>query len=191
MDHEGPALEVLLQRLANTPEEFLAEPKRAGKGTVDVAAVAADLCRLLGDDPAVDAIAALTRRASRNALCVSLILCWVYCDPWFRSHGLEAKALLAVLGAGARELAEHTPSRAFVEDPERREELARFALARLSLRPLGESKAQAEDRLTSLSAAERARVLAASRQAEARARAVRKALARKAAEESADKWTRE
>jgi hypothetical protein len=79
----------------------------------------------------------------------------------------------------------------FVTDPERREELARFSLARLGFRPQGETRAQAEDRLSSLSAAERARVLTAARAAEERARAVREALARKAAEESADKYTRE
>ena len=79
----------------------------------------------------------------------------------------------------------------FVTDVERREELARFALARLGFRPQTETRAQAEDRLSSLSAAERARVLSAARVAEERARAVREALARKAAEESADKYTRE
>jgi hypothetical protein len=83
------------------------------------------------------------------------------------------------------------PVEKFVSDAERREELARFCLARLGFRPFGETKPQAEDRLTSLSAAERARVLQASRKAEARAREVREALARKAAEESADKYTRE
>lgn len=191
MEVEGPALELLLQRLADTPEEFLAEPKQGKKGEVDVLAVAADLCRLLGAEPDAADLHELTRHGNRNALSTSLLLCWVFADPWFRLRTLSAKPLLSALGEGARELAKHTPHKRFVEDVERREELARFALARVNLRPLGESKAQAEDRLTSLSAAERARVLAASRAAEARARAVREALARKAAEESADKWTRE
>jgi hypothetical protein len=77
------------------------------------------------------------------------------------------------------------------EDAERREELARLTLARLGLRPAGESAAQAQDRFTSISSIERARILKASQQAEQRARALREALAKKAAEESADKWTRE
>ena len=59
------------------------------------------------------------------------------------------------------------------------------------LRPAGESVAQAQDRLTALSSIERNRLLAASRAAEERSRAIREALARKAAQESADKYTRE
>jgi hypothetical protein len=74
---------------------------------------------------------------------------------------------------------------------ERREELARLTLARLGLRPEGESEAEATDRLSALSATERYRLVQASREAEARARKVRKALMRKQAKEAADKWTRE
>ena len=47
------------------------------------------------------------------------------------------------------------------------------------------------DRLLAQHTAANWRLLDASRAAEARARAIREALARKAAEESADKWTRE
>jgi hypothetical protein len=45
--------------------------------------------------------------------------------------------------------------------------------------------------LITLNSTERARVMKAARVAEERARQVREALIRKAAEESADKWTRE
>jgi hypothetical protein len=79
----------------------------------------------------------------------------------------------------------------FVTDPDRREELARVALARLGFRPAGETLAQAQDRLTTLNSAERARVMKAAQIAEQRARQIREELVRKAAEESADKWTRE
>jgi len=78
-----------------------------------------------------------------------------------------------------------------VQDPDRREELARVLLAHLGYRPAGETEAQASDRLSRISGTERQRLLAASRAAEERARAIREALAKKAAEESADKWTRE
>jgi hypothetical protein len=64
-------------------------------------------------------------------------------------------------------------------------------LARLDCRPEGETIAQATDRLSGLSGTERRRLLEASRASEQRARAIREALAKKAAEESADKWTRE
>lgn len=191
MDREGPELERLLQRLANTPADFLSEPKKGRKGWVDVTAVAADLCRDLGMEPTAQGLSQLARGATRNSLATSLLLCWLFADDWFRHNGADAQLVLTALGEGARDLAQQTASKKFVEDVERREELARFSLARLGLRPRGESKAQAEDRLTSLSAAERSRVLKAAREAEARSRAVREALARKAAEESADKWSRE
>ena len=79
----------------------------------------------------------------------------------------------------------------WVADPERREELSRLALHALDLRPAGESLAQAQDRLNTVSSAERARVIAAARAAEARAQAVREAMAKKAAEEAAAKVARE
>ena len=130
-------------------------------------------------------------RRERNRLSVALLLAWVLADPWFVVTSPPPGALFELLGEGARELAGVTPAGKFVAEPERREELVRYALARLGLRPAGETEAQAQDRLTTLSSAERVRVLTAAKAAEERARAIREALVRKAAEESADKWTRE
>jgi hypothetical protein len=79
----------------------------------------------------------------------------------------------------------------FVTDPERREELVRHCLAKLALRPRGETDEQANDRRTSLDSVERRRIIEATRAAEERAREVREALVRKAAEEAAAKATRE
>jgi len=59
------------------------------------------------------------------------------------------------------------------------------------VRPAGETAAQAQDRLAAVSSGERLRVIEAARLAEERAREIREALARKAAQEAADKWTRE
>jgi hypothetical protein len=194
MNLEGPQLEALTRRLAETPEDFLAEPRLGGKGAVQVAAVVFDLCRLLGGAPPAAAVAGFAPgdpRQDRNRLGVVLLLAWLLAEPWFRDHPPAQPELLALLDEGARELAAQTPSGKFLLDPDRREELVRYALARLGLRPAGETIPQAQDRLTTLSAAERARVMNASRAAEQRARAIREALQRKAAEESADKWTRE
>lgn len=194
MQQEGPPLETLIRRLAETPADFLAEPRIAAAGRVVVTAVAADLLRISSAAATSAELAPLAPRQperDRNRQAVVLLLCWLLHDDWFRAARPAKEALLDLLIAGSEELAAQTPSKKFVEDPERREELARFALARLGRRPLGESVAQAQDRLTSLSAAERERVLAASRAAEERARAIREALAKKAAQESADKWTRE
>src|SRR5688572_24877990 len=191
MSIEGPSLETLLLRIAGTPEEFLETPRHGRKGTVHVDAVVADLCRALGHEASSERLQRLVEKGSVKSLAVTLILCWLVAEESIDRGVLTADVLLDLLDTGAKELAEHTPSTAFLKDVERREELARFTLKRVGLRPKGEAEAQADDRLTSLSAAERARVLEASRAAEARARAVREALARKAAEESADKFSRE
>jgi hypothetical protein len=196
MNAEGPALEILLHRLAETPEDFLGEPSIGKSGKIHVAAVAADLCRALGCPLGADGLAAFAatgKDAEREAnfLRVVLVTAWLLYDPWFRATRPPRELIWNVLAVGTRELAEQTPSAKFPTDPDRREEMARFALARLGYRPRGESLAQAQDRLTSLSAVERARVLQASKDAEERARAVREALVKKAAEESADKYSRE
>jgi hypothetical protein len=119
------------------------------------------------------------------------VLGWLLADDWFVRTRPDMPTLLALLGTTAGELAEQNAAAKLITDPDRREELARVALARLGLRPAGETIAQAQDRLMTLSSAERQRVLRASRAAEERARAIREALARKAAQESADKYTRD
>ena len=194
MQAEGPLLETLTRRLAETPEDFLAEPRIGSSGRVHVAAVAGDLVRGLGANVEATDLAALEGedpRRDRNRLSVTLLLCWLLADEWFRQNRLPSGALLGLIGEGSAQLGAQVASRKFVTDPDRREELARFSLARLGYRPAGETIPQAQDRLTSLSSAERSRVLQASRAAEERARAIREALVRKAAEESADKFTRE
>src|SRR5262249_5083112 len=130
-------------------------------------------------------------RRDRNRLAITLLLCWLLADDWFRQHPQSAEPLLKLLAEAGAQLAGQVASQRFVRDPDRREELARLALARLGYRPAGESAAQAQDRLTSISSSERARVMQASRAAEERARAIREALMKKAAQESADKFTRE
>lgn len=194
MQKEGPPLESLTRRVAETPPDFLAEPRIGDSGRVHVAAVVNDLVRQLGGKPAPGKLTdfmGADRRADRNRLAMTLILCWMLADEWFRAARPDSQELLSLLCEEASELAGQFAAGKAVSDPDRREELVRLALARLGYRPLGETVAQAQDRLTTLSSIERARVLRASRAAEERARTIREALARKAAEESADKWTRE
>jgi hypothetical protein len=194
MKAEGPMLETLIRRLAETPEDFLAEPRIGSSGQVHVAAVVGDLIRALGaplESSDLATFEGADQRRDRNRLSISLLLCWLLADDWFRQNKLPSAALLELLSQGSEQLGAQVASRKFVTDPDRREELARFSLARLGFRPAGETVPQAQDRLTSLSSAERARVLQASRAAEERARAIREALVRKAAQESADKFTRE
>ena len=79
----------------------------------------------------------------------------------------------------------------FVDDPDRREELSRAALAALGLGRSGETEPQARDRRTTLDSVERHAVLQKTRAAEERARQVREAMARKAAREAAASYGRE
>jgi hypothetical protein len=187
-------LETLTRRLAETPEEFLAEPHIGSAGQVHTDAVVGDLFRMLGHEiRRTDLLpfGGTDRRTDRNRLAVTLVLSWLLADEWFVGTRPAAAAVATLLGPEATEMARHVPAGKLVTDPDRREELARFALARLGFRPAGETVAQAQDRLTTLSSAERQRVLRASRAAEERARKIREALVKKAAQESADKFTRE
>lgn len=193
MQNAGPPLETLLRRLADTPPDFLDAPRIGAAGEVRVAAVVNDL---LARGPGRASLQELQRFDSRSSddagrLRVALVLAWLLADDTFKPAGLERAALLRVLDITAAELAAQAPVAKYLHDPERREELVRVMLANVGLRPHGETLAQATDRLSALSATERARLLQASRAAEARARAIREALVKKAAEESADKWTRE
>src|SRR5690349_10153388 len=148
MDREGPMLETLTRRLAETPEEFLAEPRIGNAGQVHTGAVVGDLLRMLGHDVSAGDLtpfSASDNRRDRNRLGVTLVLAWLLADEWFVDARLPADALLTLLGTTAGELAEQIPSAKLVTDPDRREELTRVALARLGLRPSGESIAQAHD----------------------------------------------
>jgi hypothetical protein len=192
---EGPPLETLTRRLAECPADFLAEPRIGSAGVVQVAAVVGDLLMDLGCGPLSPEQARLFRGGAtpreRNRLRLVLVACWLLYEPWFNGRLNLAQPALALLSTGLSELADLVPVPRFVTDPDRREELARWCLAALDLRPAGESAAQTQDRLTALNSMERQRVIRAARQAEARARQVREAMAREAAKEASMKTMRE
>lgn len=210
MQHQGPPLERLTRRLAETPAEFRAEPRIGEQsvggpdivqvgivqvGVVQVAAVLRDVLDDLGLgfawSPADFEPFLRVTPGDRNRLALTLLVAWLLADPDLSKATLPPAGVRELLVETTGELAKRVAAQRFVDDPDRREELVRTVLAHLDLRPAGESLAQAQDRLTLLSTTERQRVLRAAQAAEKRARAVREALARKAAEESADKWTRE
>ncbi|MGE0488907.1 MAG: hypothetical protein AB7S38_06800 [Vulcanimicrobiota bacterium] len=190
----GPVLEGLTRRLAECPPDFLAEPRRAnGQGSVVVGAVVSDLLQRLGAEP-------LDREAmqgfvgddkSRNRLRITLVACWLLADPALLDYPELPDKALVWLEEGFQELAALVDPTLFVTDPDRREELARLCLDSLDLLPAGESRAQAQDRLTTLSSVERERVIQTARQAQERARLVREELARKQAAEAAAAWSNE
>ena len=187
MGTEGPILEALTHRLSECPEEFLLAPRIGDSGAISVIAIAHDHLRAMG------IAAPQILENSRDAAFLSLVsvAAWLLHDDWFLARADLAPKMERLLGAFLQPLSAAVPAKEFVTDPDRREELARFCLAQLGLRPQGETAAQAKDRLTALDSLERVRVLRDTQAAEARAQEVRKMMARRAAEEAAAKATRE
>ncbi|MCK6406682.1 MAG: hypothetical protein L6Q60_11790 [Rhodocyclaceae bacterium] len=194
MNKIGPPLEALLRRLADTPPDFLDEPRIGNTGQVFVPAVVNDLLAKIAQrlpQAGLEAFRGRDASTDRNRLLLVMIMVWLLADEWFADAQLPIAEVLGLLNQTARELALSTNAQKFIADPDRREELARLSLARLGFRPEGETPEQATDRLSALSVTERNRLLDASRAAEARAKAIREQLIKKQAEASADKWTRE
>lgn len=194
MERVGPSLETLTHRLAETPEDFLDEPLIGSTGRVSVSAVVNDLLLSYGARAPMQALEhfrGTNVHTDRNRLALVLIASWLLADAWFITARPAQGDVLRLFADTLPELASTTPAHKFIADADRREELVRTVLARLDYRPLGETVPQAADRLTSLSGTERRRLLAESRATERRAREIREALAKKAAQESADKWTRD
>lgn len=194
MNRTGPALEAVTRRLLDTPAEFLDEPRIGDIGMVSVPALVGDVLRLHGHAagaPWLDALQGSDGRMARNRLALAMIVAWLVADDWFIGQGLGQAELCALFDGVPAPLAEGTPAHRFVANAGPGEELVRVVLAHFGYRPAGETPEQAGDRLAAVSGAARRKLLAASREAEKRAREVREALARKAAEEAADKWTRD
>ena len=87
MTTEGPPLESLTRRLAETPADFLAEPRIGAAGTVNVAAVVSDTLRDIGGAPLpkelLVAFQPVNAKQNRNRLAAVLVGCWLLHDPWF------------------------------------------------------------------------------------------------------------
>lgn len=197
---EGPSLAALVHRLSECPGEFLLEPRveqQSGtfQGTVHADAVAADVITFMGGSLPAVADTKMLRRgrgtAPANHLKVSLVACWLLADQWFEGRRPCADAVLDLLVTRLAPLADVVPAADFVSDPDRREELVRVCLSAFGLRPSGEGVAEATDRLTALDSVERAKVVREAKRTEARARAIREAMAKKEAEEAAARYGRE
>lgn len=191
---EGPSLSVLLHRMSECPPIFLDEPRVGNDGRIHIAAVVADLIRLYVGDPewevAVEPWLAIDPK-QRNRLRLVSLACWLLSDDGIRSV-VEAPTLVySLLEDGLDGLAGIVEARRFTTSDERREELVRYCLYRLGLRPAGETEKQSEDRLATLNSVEQQRILHETEAAQRRAEEIRAALKRKAAQEAAAKVSRE
>jgi hypothetical protein len=182
----GPQLAVLLHRLAECPPDFLLSNE------IDITALTCDHFRALGiaipGPPERRSLAALP---SESQHLIPIVL-WLLRDDWFVARPQLAQASWRFLQSDAlTQLAKLASADTVINDPDRREEVVRLCLKGLGLVPEGESAVQAADRLTTLDSVERDRVIRQTRQAEARARKIREAMARKRAEEAAARYSRE
>ena len=194
MTEEGPILDRLTHRLAECPQDFLAEPVTGGRGEVHTAALVHDLILDLGGNWPGAAIAGSLSskdRNGRNRLRLVSVAAWLLYDDCFRASQQYAPQALKWLQNGLEELASLVAADQFVVDADRREELARLCLAALGLRPSGESLHQAEDRMKTLDSVERIRLIKATQDQQARAKKLREEMRRKEAEEAAAKVSRE
>ena len=194
MNLAGPQLETLTHRLSETPTDFLMEPKIGSYGVVFVPALVNDLLVRWHIPASLQQLERYQGRdvlAERNRLALLMIAVWLLADEWFVAAAITPEKFFKLFDEILPAMAAITPAHRFVQDPDRREELVRMILRTLDYRPANETVAIATDRLSALSSVEQKRLLAESRAAEKRSRAIREALIKKAAEESADKWTRE
>ena len=170
------------------------EPRVEGVGDIFVAALVNDFLRRrahTADASALRRFDVDNPRTERNRLALVAISVWLLGDEWFATPPIPFDLWWHLLDIALADLAQTAAAHRFVAEADRREELARVTLARLGFRPQDETQAQATDRLSAVSSVERKRLLTESQAAHERTRLVREALVRKAAQESADKWTRE
>jgi hypothetical protein len=192
----GPPLAEWLRWTAEMPPVFRADPATTTwdePSRVRVRAVVADLLETLtGETPEPRLLDAFTAADSsvreRNRLGWVLAAAHVLWHPALRAARLEAASAAKVRRFLVEELAALAavaPFDGLVGDEERREELVRRALRASAVELPGESASEREDRLKQVDSLERHRVLGEAADRERRAREVREAMAKKAAEEAA------
>ena len=189
----GPTIESLTRRLAECPQEFLAEPELRGKRSgVSVAAVVSDLLEDLGAPgrlPEKDAGGWEAARAQdRNLMRLTLVACWLCRDDFLREARTLSGPVKQWLSTGLRPMAELVAADLFVTDADRREELARSLLAALGALPQGETAHEAADRLKALSSVERAKVIRELRAKEEAARKLKEQMEAEAARQAASRY---
>ncbi|MGA1825687.1 MAG: hypothetical protein ACMUIP_13610 [bacterium] len=159
---EGPFLEKMTHRLSECPPEFLMDPVINSEGMIHADAVVLDLLRTLSGNffPLFTPCPFQSRNdGERNRLQLILVASWLLYDDWFLERSDLAEKIHRLLSKELDELATVVDAEQCVIDPDRREELARYCLHKLDLRPEGETEIHAQDRLTTLDSIERARIM--------------------------------
>ena len=194
-------LQELMRWMTEMPSAFRTQPESLPEGRTRVRAVVGDLFEtLLSERPSSELLDAFnptdTGSAERNRLRWVLAASHLLWHPAFRdapsaSAEVVRPRLERLFVQELATLASVVSFDALDQDEERREELIRRATTALGLSLAGESPNEAADRLKQVDSVERRRVLVAAAARERRARQVREAMAKKAAEEAAAKVSRE
>ena len=184
MTGDYPQLAALTHRLSETPAEFLQGD------VIDVTAIVCDQLRSMGADLPMSPATLFgnVNAAERGMLCLAA---WLLHDDWFIARRHLAVAMVDLFSQGFASLAEWVRPADVVKDADRCEEFVRVCLKKLKLQPQGETVEQAADRLNALDSVERVRVARQMRDAEARGRKIREAMASKAAQAAAARMSPE
>lgn len=191
-----PPLAEFLRWMNEPPAAFLGEPLGFPNGRIPVRAVVCDLHEtLFNERPDEWLLSAFTpdkkTKVEYNMHRWVLAACHLLWHPALRSETLPKIGFKKLLVQDLASLAAVAPANKLIDDEERREELVRKTLMALNLLLPGESRKEAEDRLTQVDSVERQRIVSEAAAKEKRTREVREAMIKKAAEEAAAKETRE
>lgn len=182
-------MEKLVRRLIDTPDVLLREPIIKTKGDLAVPAVVGDLLRFLQGDNSADwpDLQAFSSESGfdRNRLRLIVLVAYLLHDEWFSGKTHLVSPTLNLLKTELDGLAKRIEMPQFINIADRREELIRYCLSKLDLRPLGERQSQAKDRLHALDTIEAERVLQETKAAEEKARRLRAEIKRRLEEEEA------
>lgn len=190
----GPPLESLIKHLADCPPVFLRGLWPRDRDGIVTTAVFYDLLREITNwDESIlqQRINALFVAENKNLRESQQVAAWLFFHPWFRKFARTidmGEALLRLCSEDLPRLDPHVPSESLIRLEDRIEELARLALKKCGTTPEGESQSVAEDRLTAVSTLVREQL---AEKTASRARAIRKAMAEKAAREAANVYGRE
>jgi len=192
---DAPTLAELQRWMIEMPPAFAAEPEGFAGGHVRVYAVMSDLFETLfgtSDHELADLFRPAERGpVERNRLRLALAFAHLLSCPRLRRAGRSSRSLRGLLSQELPTLAAVAKTEELPSNEQLREELIRRTLRALGLGLHGESTAEFEDRLRQVDSVERHRLLREAAKRERRAREVREAMAKKAAQEAAAKVSRE
>jgi hypothetical protein len=205
-DDQLPPLADLVRWLADMPPDFRATAESLSQRRPRVTAVVADLFESMYDasptsrapdgDPSPSSFLSVFDEASSDAktvnrLSIVLIATWILWHPAFRAAPPPRAKLEKLLADELAALSALVSADKIGREVERGEELIRRIVRATGRNLAGDTKNEADDRFKQVDSVERQRVLTEAADRERRARKVREAMAKKAAEEAAAKVGRE